>query len=300
LKNEKPISSSTIFEATLSASTLTMLGLLSLQNEVLIHVFTSCTVESVMSLSKVNTRLHSIFLKYNKKITTSALKNEIPDFEEALDLAEIEQVWCSNNYPLTLTPFSEITARLFSNLDLATSATDALEAALQKACPPGADLPDTMKTLSPSHKSLHAAYYLMRKIVVAYEWPEAQLQNSLRATLRSYSEEEAGRLDEFYNFLMRTGADGVGKPFPEWREFEYAVDSERGYINSDAWDYVGRVINALVRDETKGQKMLELVLSVRGRPAVLLRSGLVSAFEYISPGGSERFSKCACMLSLVL
>jgi hypothetical protein len=144
-----------------------MVGLLSLQNEVLIHVFTSCTVESVMSLSKVNTRLHSIFVKYNNKITTSALQNEIPDYEDALDLANIEQECCSHNYSLTLTPFSEVTARLFFNLDLATSATDALAAALQKACPPGVDLPDSMQTFSPNHKSLHAAYYLMRKIVVA-------------------------------------------------------------------------------------------------------------------------------------
>jgi hypothetical protein len=194
-----------------------MVGLLSLQKEVLIHVFTSCTVESVMSLSIVNTRLHSIFVKYNNKITTSALQNEIPDYEEALDLANIEQEWCSDNYPLTLPPFSEVTARLLYNLDLATSATDALMAALQKACPPGADLPDSMQTFSHSHKSLHAAYYLMRKIVVAYEWPEAQLQNSLCTTLRSYNEEDAGRLDEFYNFLMRTGADGISRPFPEWR-----------------------------------------------------------------------------------
>jgi hypothetical protein len=83
----------------------------------------------------VNTRLHSIFVKYNTKITTSALQNQVPDYEDALDLAIIEQVWCSQNYPLTLTPFSEVTARLFYNLDLATSATDALKTALQKACP---------------------------------------------------------------------------------------------------------------------------------------------------------------------
>lgn len=247
-----------------------MVGLLSLHNEVLILVFTSCAVESALSLSKVNIRLHSIFVKYNNKITTSALRNDIPDHEDALDLAEIEQVWCSQNYPLTLTPFSEVTTRLFYNLDLAKSATDALATALQKGCPPGADLPDSMQTFSTSHKSLHAAYYLMRKIVVAYEWPEAQLQNSLCSTLRSYSEEEAGHLDEFHNFLVSTGADGVGRPLPEWREFEYAVTPERGYMNSDAWSYVGRVIGALVRDETKGQKMLELVLRVRGRPAVLL------------------------------
>jgi hypothetical protein len=61
---------------------------------------------------------------------------------------------------------------------------------------------------------------------------------------------------------------GIGKPFSEWRQFEYAVASERGYINSDAWSYVGRVIDALVRDETTGQKMLEMVLSVAGQPAV--------------------------------
>jgi hypothetical protein len=71
----------------------------------------------------VNTRLPSIFVKYNTKITTSALQNEIPDYEDALDLAAIEQIWCSQNYPLTLTPFSEVTTRLFYNLDLATSAT---------------------------------------------------------------------------------------------------------------------------------------------------------------------------------
>jgi hypothetical protein len=50
------------------------------------------------------------------------------------------------------------------------------------------------------------------------------------------------------------GKHGVSKPFSEWRQFEYAVASERGYMNSDAWSYVGRVIDALVRDETTGQE----------------------------------------------
>jgi len=176
-----------------------MVGLLSLSNELLIQVFTSCTtIESAMSLSRVDKTLHSIWLKYNGKITRTVLQRQIPEYENAVDLAILEQVWITRNTQLAAPPFSKVTTQLLHNAKLATSATNARTVRLLAG---GGNVPDILKICSPNHTSLHTIYYLMRTIALSYLHPEARLQRALCATLRAYSKEDVGRLDMFCTFL---------------------------------------------------------------------------------------------------
>jgi hypothetical protein len=80
-----------------------------------------------------------------------------------------------------------------------------------------------VQILPPNYISLHVAYYhLMRKIALAYLHPEAQLQDGLHQTLRSYSEKDMDQIDKFCFFLFFGSADfcerdrhDINKPLSE-------------------------------------------------------------------------------------
>jgi hypothetical protein len=168
-----------------------MVGLLSLSNELLIHVFSSCTtVTQAACLSMADDTLNSIWLKYKNQIAARVLRQQIPDYDDAADLAILEAIWINKKTRLASVVASSTAAkvpvglyatRLLHNASLAMSATDAREAALAGV---GFHVVGSFPTVAPSRIfSLHAAYYLMRKIALAYSYPEARLQNTLYSTL---------------------------------------------------------------------------------------------------------------------
>jgi len=53
---------------------------------------------------------------------------------------------------------------------------------------------------------------------------------------------------------------GIDKPWSEWKQYEWDEGEELGYVVSDSWKYVARVVGALVRDETPGKNRLEMIL----------------------------------------
>lgn len=246
-----------------------MTTLHSLSNELLVHVFSSCpTIQSAMSLSKVDKTLHSIWHMHNNQIAESVLRQQIPDYEDAVDLAILEQVWTNDNTQLATPPFSKVTTQLLHNAEIAADATDAWvwTANRDDVFPP--------EILSPFlHKSTYAAYYHMPKIVLSYLYPEARLQNSICATLRLYPEEDHNGLYIFYVTLGRKdaklrdrGKHGIDKPWSEWKQYEWQMWEESKSpltIVSDPWKYVDTVLDALVEDDSVDGNMLEMVLGVR-------------------------------------
>lgn len=81
-----------------------MTGLLSLSNELLIHVFSTCTtIQSATALSDVDKTLHSIWREYNDQIVKSVLRQQIPEHEDAVDLSVLEEIWCDKNTKLAST-----------------------------------------------------------------------------------------------------------------------------------------------------------------------------------------------------
>lgn len=70
-----------------------MVGLLSLSNELLIHIFSSCTtIQQVVCLSRADDTLNSIWLKYKNQIAARVLRQQIPDYDDAADLATLEEI----------------------------------------------------------------------------------------------------------------------------------------------------------------------------------------------------------------
>jgi hypothetical protein len=256
-----------------------MVGLLSLSNELLIHVFSSCTtVTQAACLSMADDTLNSIWLKYKNQIAARVLRQQIPDYDDAAHLAILEAIWINKKTRLASVVASSTAAkvpvglyatRLLHNASLAMSATDAREAALAGV---GFHVVGSFPTVAPSRIfSLHAAYYLMRKIALAYSYPEARLQNTLYSTLRAnYSEGDAEALDQFLSFLCDGPDDlgerskhGIDKPRSEWME-EDAWDEggEYGYVIAEPWKYVEEIINSLKHGSIHGVDSLEEVLGV--------------------------------------
>jgi hypothetical protein len=235
-----------------------MAGLLSLSTELLIHVFSSCTtIESAASLSRVDKTLNSVWRKYNNHIATNVLQQQIPEYADAVDLAILEDLWINGNSQLASTPFTKLPVHLYGKqllkiAKLAMSATAASTAYTR----------GNVLTFAPDHISLHAAYYLMRKIALAYLHPEAQLQDGFCKTLRSYSKEDVSRIDMFCLFLTDGNADlperqthDIDKPLSEWTQ-----EDEWGYVTGEPWNYVDRVIQAVRNEERRGRYWLEKVL----------------------------------------
>jgi hypothetical protein len=250
-----------------------MVGLHSLSNELLAHVFSSCpTIGSAMALSKADKKLHAIWVMYNDQIAASVLPQQLPDYEDALDLAILEQVWPNENTQVASPPFSKTTTQLLHNAILATDATDTWAwAACKRATDRTAPFAHGMFYLE--NPAAYGAYYHMRKIALSYLYPEARLQNAICATLRSYARTDGDRLQRFHTILtcnevaLRDRAKhGLDKPVREWAQWECEMWHELGspmHIVSDHWQYVGRVIHALVKDDTTEGNKLEMVLGVR-------------------------------------
>jgi hypothetical protein len=64
-----------------------------------------------MALSKVDKNLHAIWVTHNNQIAASVLPQQLPHYEEAVDLANLEQVWTTKNTQLASPPFSKTTTR---------------------------------------------------------------------------------------------------------------------------------------------------------------------------------------------
>jgi hypothetical protein len=254
-----------------------MTGPLSLSNELLIHVFSSCTtIQSATALSGVDKTLHSIWREYNDRIAKSVLRQQIPEYEDAVDLSILDEIWCNKNtklastvstVPTTQVPVRSYSKQLLHNSKLAISATDL----------PRERLIDEY-IFSPDHVSLHAAYYLLRKIALAYMYPEAQLQNALYSTLRTYSEAYEERLEMLQLYLCvdahkrERRKHGIDKPISDWTPEDEANEGLlMGFVVAEPWNYVHSVIRALKDDRgyrSPGTNELDRVLGVTDTVAV--------------------------------
>ena len=165
-----------------------MAKLLSLPTEMLICIYTnSSTIESAVSLSSVNKRLHSIWLKHTNHIAEIILRRQIPAHQDAVDLAILEEPLIDKTQ-LALPTINQAPVRLYlsrvlRNAGLASSATSAWLAYV-------GDLgPDSHQARSLHHMSPHAAYYLMRKVIFSHWWRRKCLDDHLYSTLDALSKD---------------------------------------------------------------------------------------------------------------
>lgn len=112
------------------AASVTMAKLLSFPNEMLICIYThSSTIESAVSLSSVNRRLQSVWLKHTNYIAEVILRRQIHAYQDAVDLAILEEPLIDTTQ-LTLPTMNQVPVRLYlprlrRNAGLASSATAA-------------------------------------------------------------------------------------------------------------------------------------------------------------------------------
>jgi len=78
-----------------------MVGLLSLSNELLVQVFSSSdTIETASTLSRVDKTMHSLWAAHKNHILEEILPNQIIGYEEAVELAILEEIWFDENTEL--------------------------------------------------------------------------------------------------------------------------------------------------------------------------------------------------------
>jgi hypothetical protein len=241
-----------------------MTTLLSLPNELIIHIYTHApTLQAAACLSAVNKRLRSVWLENTNLIAEAILKRQIPAYDDAVDVAILgADIYNSpkspskNDYPLHL-----YVDRLLRNADLAASATNAW------AADRGTLSAEDLATLHPydlSDASQHASYYLLRKIVVAYQHPVAQLRREMLTTLRATSKDQVLTYTKLLNSMMGFfGSDpesrqsGIFKGEEEEEEEEEEGDENQtsgaelvgSHAQEEEWRNVRSVLYAAVRDK---------------------------------------------------
>ena len=172
-----------------------MATLLSLPNEMLICIYTNSIIESAVSLSSVNRRLHSIWAKHADHVAEIILRRQIPAYQDAVDLAILEETLIDKTQ-LALPTMNQVSVRLYlsrlvHNASFASSATSAWLAYV-------GDLgPDTCQARSLRFISPHAAYYLMRKVVLSHQWRSKRLDKHLYSTLEALSKDAIMSVDDF-------------------------------------------------------------------------------------------------------
>jgi hypothetical protein len=152
--------------------------------------------------------------------STDALRSKIVAYELAVDLALAEERL--EGHSTAFTTANPPIERLLSNHDLAKSAATAFQ-----------DWLDNQRATSYRRKITFAcpytAYYLVRKLALAYRHPQAQLQISLLDTLKTSSSETLHTNAELMVFLGGQAEEderikhGMPMPREDWPiEEEYA------------------------------------------------------------------------------
>jgi hypothetical protein len=234
-----------------------MTTLLSLPNELIIHIYTHApTLQAAACLSAVNRRLRSVWLENTNQIAEPILRRQIPAYDEAVDVAILEaEIYDSphspakNDYPLHL-----YVNRLLNNASLASSATNAW------TVDRGTLSAESLEILHPydlSDNSQHASYYLLRKGVLAHQHPVAQLRRDILSTLRVASEDQVLMHTKLIDSMM--GSFGTNPDRCRHRiladEEDEDCTSGGDSIGSHAkkeWRHVRSVLYAAVRDKNAG------------------------------------------------
>jgi len=145
-----------------------MPALLALSTEILIQVFAaSDTTPDALRLSATNRHLRDVWSEHSTQIIDTILRNSIPAYEKALDLAitETQLQSSSDEKPL----LREYLPTLLRNADLCASACLAHSASFENA-------------LSPP-----TSYYFLRRIGLSYGYH--QIRNTMFKELRATSRE---------------------------------------------------------------------------------------------------------------
>jgi hypothetical protein len=231
-----------------------MTTLLSLPNELIIHIYTHApTLQAAACLSAVNRRLRSVWLENTNQIAEPILRRQIPAYDEAVDVAILEaEIYDSphspakNDYPLHL-----YVNRLLNNASLASSAVTAWVA-------------DARDEPYPEESQAHSSYYLMRKLRFEYDHPHAELRQEIFLLLETSSYKVLDLHDTFTGFLLGPNCSdeerrrqGTHKDQGEWTESDEMEYEMGGTVNVERWEYARGVLEVAREGKRDGVDMLK-------------------------------------------
>lgn len=237
-----------------------MAAFLSLPSELILDIYTRIsTLDCAARLSSTNKRLRSVWLENDSRIAEAILRPRVPSYEDAVELAILETL--INETQLSgvkkQTSVCFYVRRLLHNASLASSATTAWTRWL-------ADVPTHDHRHQTTYTSLHASYYLMRKILLAHQHPESRLHKTLFSILRALSRDTALMYSEFNDFLLGPFGDeieseqhGIFKNEEYWTEEEEMEYEMGSHVVVEEWKYVGDVLDAAMLDKVHGYQKLE-------------------------------------------
>lgn len=213
-----------------------MTGLLSLSNELLIHVFgASDSIQDALNFSTVNHQLRAIWLEHRDQILESILRSSIPAYDEALETAALETQLQSSldNKP----PLRGCLSTLLRNADLCASAHVACVEFLQQK---GSSTP------------VPATYHIIRRMMLAQEFP--QLRDDVLRTLQPASEGTLKAYCSYIRFLNEYAEDEEQArqgmvPEKTWPDPLRTYDE----VIIDGWDYIQDALYAAL-SERQGRK----------------------------------------------
>jgi hypothetical protein len=232
-----------------------MLELLSLSNELLIHIFAACpTVQTAMQLSSVNKQLRSIWLQRTDQIVKGIIKSTIPAADIAIDFALTETRLRNSLSDNEQPPLRLWLPNLMRNAELCASA--------HAACAAYVDPPNCVRKTLMTFSSSPAHWYFLRRVLLAFDYP--QLRDSVHAELTTASEETRERIYQFHCFLVgyynRDESIRQGVPItlrypPPPGRWEDESD-----VHQDAWNYMDDVISCARDDFTINSGDLSLAI----------------------------------------
>jgi len=168
-------------------------------NELIGHIFGLCPdFHTAVSLSATNRWLRGIWLQDVERYTFKIRISNIIAYEQAVDLAIAEERLeghLSHSAALTASPpLQHYAARLLRNDELANSAAAAFRNWLDNQ-------PPSSYRRNMTFSCPHNAYYILRKLVLAYRHSHAGFQSSLLETLKTSSPVTLETNDEMSLFI---------------------------------------------------------------------------------------------------
>nr|POF02941.1 hypothetical protein CFP56_79427 [Quercus suber] len=224
-----------------------MAQLTSLPNELLLLVFTQCpTIKSAVLLSSTNGTLRDIWLRFYYEIVTSILKRDLPSSacKAAIDLAKDEaRLMSSSPSGSDDSASGAFVPRLAFHTDAASRTCAQYLACLTTLNKPKKS--DGIIKAVPT-ASLTTAYYVARRLVLSYHFPE--LQPALSDELETAPLEDVATYLELAEF-MHNCVDDEDDGLLSLQETRYTANDEMdGYPATGAWKYA---VNSLLRTYAK-------------------------------------------------
>jgi hypothetical protein len=231
-----------------------MTSLLSLPTELIIQVFASCpTVYTAACLSAANKELRAIWLKHTDQILERTLRDTLPGYEDAVDLANMQRSLLSpeQSTDATQTPDYQYYRRLLHDAKLASPLIAEWKKDIKRD-------PDQFTWRRRIPQDPHISYYLIRKLILTPYCRDKQVKRELYSTLSAapfHLVQSHNDLMEFLNF----------KTFdPEDWEMLHGVPDDDNFDNDERENdippqmyYPSEVTYAAFKDRMEGTHELE-------------------------------------------